>query len=202
VAKHTQNLIVSLQQEISLIKKRAAERTLEFFVLRKKLQAATSKLSTAILPRRKVTKGCQVEEHLSSARTPACPTADTEAQTEIQNNTAQIDCAGIQTHHTLETMEAGDHHHQSYIDGLRLELETQHANQLEAVEHRARKQVLDLQAETINMLAATKKECEDRISTLYATTKEYEDRINDLIKLNEVLVMRCKAQQAELVALK
>jgi hypothetical protein len=76
--KHTQNLIVSLQQEVSLIKRRAAEKTLEIFMLRKKLQAATSKLSTAILPCRKVTRGCQVEEHLSSDPVPARPTADTE----------------------------------------------------------------------------------------------------------------------------
>jgi hypothetical protein len=65
----------------------------------------------------------------------------------------------------------------------------------EAIEHRARKQVLDFQADTTSMLDAIKQECKDRVN-------ECKGRIDELIKLNEVLVIRCKTQQAELVALK
>jgi hypothetical protein len=159
------NLIAALQQDVALAKRRAAEKTIQCCMLRRKLKLVEAELATSVLP---------------------CKTTNQSSHTEIQPMT-QDTAAQTENHIPIDAKSC------SHADWP-----CEHAKQLELVEHKAQKQVLDLQENARQQVLDLQANATNMLDAL---KKEYGDRISDLVKLNDVLVVRCKAQHAELVTL-
>jgi hypothetical protein len=181
------NLITALQQDTGLAKLRAAQKTVECCVLRRKLKAVEAKLAYVVLPCKTAPKACQTDLQ------PSLEAAVIHSYLQANGSTVTHDTAA-QTDNAIDKMK----HHSMQTDSCPDQTETQYAHEVHTLEYMLTKQVLDLKETATRSLQTMKQEYEDQLQEYRDQLHDLEGRVAELDRLNQMLLSRCKAQQAEL----